>query len=139
MESKKLKILERSQELHLIEARSDKKYFSQGCGVGVVGFRVESHSLQHWESESDFFYPTRMSNWIVFLYHTPKLGIPLEMVQFLLKQISCCAPRFPLSLTAKLHSLYVKESEILERWDRVGVGYFSSDSTALISLVPTKD
>jgi len=55
MESKKLKILERSQELHLIEARSDKKYFSQGCGVGVVGFRVESHSLQHWESESDFF------------------------------------------------------------------------------------
>jgi len=37
------------------------------------------------------------------------------MVQFLLKlllkQISCCAPRFPLILTAKLPSLYVKELE----------------------------
>jgi len=56
-----------------------------------------------------------------FLHHTPKLGIPVEMVQFLLKcllkQISCYAPRSPLILTAKFHSLYVKESEskILER------------------------
>jgi len=56
-----------------------------------------------------------------FLHHTPKLGIPVEMLQFLLKfllkQISCCAPWFPLILTAKFHSLYVKESEseILER------------------------
>jgi len=56
-----------------------------------------------------------------FLHHTPKLGIPVEMVQFLLKlllkQISCCAPRFQLILTAKFHSPYVKESEseILER------------------------
>jgi len=35
------------------------------------------------------------------------------MVQFLLKlllkQISCCAPRFPLVLTAKFNSLYFKE------------------------------
>jgi len=50
-----------------------------------------------------------------FLHHTPKLGIPVEMVQFLLKlllkQISCCVPRLPLILTAKFHSLYVKESE----------------------------
>jgi len=56
-----------------------------------------------------------------FLYHTLKLGIPVEMVQFLLKlllkQISCCAPQFPLILTAKFDSLYVKESEILERSD----------------------
>jgi len=56
-----------------------------------------------------------------FSHHTPKLGIPVEMVQFflklLLKQLSCCAPHFPLILTAKLYSLYVKESEseILER------------------------
>jgi len=53
------------------------------------------------------------------LHHTLKLGISVEMVQFLLdlllKQISCCAPRFPLILTAKFHSLHVKESEILER------------------------
>jgi len=41
------------------------------------------------------------------------------MVQFLLKlllkQISCCAPRFPLILTDKFHSLNVKESDFLER------------------------
>jgi len=47
------------------------------------------------------------------------LRIPDEMVQFLLKlllkQISCCEPRFPLILTAKFRFLYVKESEILER------------------------
>jgi len=49
------------------------------------------------------------------------LEIPVEMVQFLLKlllkQISCCAPPFPLILTTKFHSLCVKESEleILER------------------------
>ena len=56
-----------------------------------------------------------------FLNHTLKLGIPVEMVQcllkLLLKQISCCAPRFPLILTAKFHFLDVKKvaSEILER------------------------
>jgi len=37
-----------------------------------------------------------------FALHTPKLGIPVEIVQFLLKlllkQISCCAPRFLLIL-----------------------------------------
>jgi len=36
-----------------------------------------------------------------FLHHSPKLGIPVEMVQFLLKlllkQSSCNVPRFPLS------------------------------------------
>jgi len=54
-----------------------------------------------------------------FLHHTPKLGIPVEMEQsfskLLLKQISCCAPRFPFILTVKFHSLYVKESDILLR------------------------
>jgi len=65
------------------------------------------------------------------------------MVQFLmkllLKQISCCVPKFPLILTAKFHSLYVKESESgagvgyfgnsdLES----GVGYFTSDSATLL-------
>ena len=64
-----------------------------------------------------------------FLHHTPKSGIPVEMVQFLLKLaetvISCCAPRFPLILTAEFHSLFVEESEseILES-RRLGVGNF---------------
>jgi len=39
---------------------------NQGCGVG-------------------FFVRLRKSNWIIFLHHTPKLGIPVEMVQFLMK------------------------------------------------------
>ena len=56
-----------------------------------------------------------------FLHDTPKLRIPVEIVQFflklLLKRISCCAPRFPFILTAKFNSLYVKESQILERSD----------------------
>jgi len=51
-----------------------------------------------------------------FLHHTPILGIPVELVQLLLKhllkQISCCAPRFPLILTAKFHSLYIKVSDL---------------------------
>ena len=52
-----------------------------------------------------------------FLRHSPKLEIPVEMVQFvlklLLKQISCCVPGFPLIVTAKFNSLDVKESDIL--------------------------
>jgi len=51
-----------------------------------------------------------------FLHHTPTLEIPVEMVQLLLKlllqQMYFRAPRFLLLLTAKLHSLYVKESEL---------------------------
>jgi len=80
----------------------------QGCGVirsrrvlGGVGV--------------GFFCPTPDVQLDHFLHHTPKLGIPVEMVQFLvkllLKQISCCAPRFPLILTVKFHSLYVNEAE----------------------------
>jgi len=42
-----------------------------------------------------------------FLHHTLRLGVPVEMVQLLLKQVSCCAPRFPLIVIAKFHSLYV--------------------------------
>jgi len=68
-----------------------------------------------------------MSKWIIFYITIPKLGIPVEMVgpqflfKLLLKKISCCTPRFPLILSAQPHSLYVKESEILER-SRVGFG-----------------
>jgi len=32
-----------------------------------------------------FFVRLRMSNWIIFLHHPLKLGIPIEMLQFLLK------------------------------------------------------
>ena len=60
------------------------------------------------------------------LHHTHKLGIPVELVQFLIKLLLkqrilavyhdfysvLVATKF---LAAKFHSLYVKESEILER------------------------
>ena len=68
-----------------------------------------------------FFCPTPEVQLDHILHRTLKIGNPVEIVQFLLKvllkQISCCAPRFPLILTAKFHSLEVKESEseILER------------------------
>jgi len=59
-----------------------------------------------------FFCPTPDVQLDHFLHHTLKFGIPVDMVQFLLKlllkQISCCVPRFPLILTTKLHSLYTK-------------------------------
>jgi len=51
----------------------------QGCGVG-------------------FFVRLRMSDWIIFYIALLNGGIPVEMVQFLLKlllkPIACCAPRF---------------------------------------------
>ena len=55
----------------------------------------ESDSLQHWESasESDFFCPTPDVYLDHFLRHTPKLGIPVEMVQFHLKLL--LTQRFP--------------------------------------------
>jgi len=46
---------------------------------------VKSDSYQHWESVSDFFCPTPDVQLDQFLHHTLKLGIPVEMVQFLLK------------------------------------------------------
>jgi len=88
-----------------------KYYFSGGCFVSVVSsffvdFYCPRAGLQS-RKESDVF---RWS-WIFlsdsrspigsFLHCTPKLGTPVEMVQFLLKLLlkpgnSCWVPRFPL-------------------------------------------
>jgi len=87
----------------------------QGCGVGVLTTLGVG-----------FFCPIPNVQFDHFLHYTPKLGIPVAMVQFLLKrllqQISCCAPRFPLILAAKFHSLDVKESdsEIL-KWSETDI------------------
>jgi len=81
--------------------------------LGEVGFLTTL--------EVRFFCPTPDVQLDHFLHHTPKMGIRGEMIQFPLQfvetKISCCAPRLPLILTAKFHSLCVKESEskILER------------------------
>ena len=99
----------------------------QGCGVtrsqrvfGGVGFQ------RHLGSESDFL--SDSDNPIgSLLHHTPKLGILVELAQFLMKllwnRILAVYHGFhwvlvaTKLLAAKLHSLYVKkwESEISER------------------------
>jgi len=75
-------------------------------GVGfltTLGVRVE------------FFCPTPTSDVQLdhFLPHTPNFGIctngSISFETFVETEIFCCAPRFPLILTAKFHSLYVKE------------------------------
>ena len=85
---------------------------------------------------SRIFCPTPDVQLDHFLHHTPTLGIPVEMVTFSFEtfvetEISCCAPRFPLILTVKFHSLYVKESGV-GNFGKVGVGYFTSDSATLV-------
>ena len=84
---------------------------TQGCGVGSLTTLGVA-----------FFCPTLIPDVQLdhFLHHSPKLGIPVEMVPisfeiFVETGIFCCEPRFPLISTAKFRSLYVKESEILER------------------------
>ena len=62
----------------------------QGCGAGVVRSRRFSGGvgvgfLTTLEVGVGFFCSTPTSNWIIFLHQTPKLGIPVEMVQLLLK------------------------------------------------------
>ena len=56
---------------------------------------------------------------------------------FVETDISCCAPRFPLILTAKFHSLYVKESEseILGRSES-GVGDFGKSESEILPPAP---
>ena len=85
------------------------------CGVGV-GFLITLGG------GVGLFCPTLDVQLDHFLHHTPKLGIPVEMVQFLLKLFLkqgflAVHHDFPWVLTAKFHSRNVKESEseILER------------------------
>ena len=102
--------------------------WEQGCGVEVIRSRRFSGGvgfLTTLGAGVGFFCPTSDVHLDHFLHHTPKLGILGEMVisfeTFVETEISCCAPRFPLILTAKLHSLYVKESGV-GNFGKVGVG-----------------
>jgi len=64
-----------------------------------------------------FFLRLRMSNWMIFYITFLNWEFLLKWYNCfwnLLKHISCCAPRFPF-ITAKFHSLFVKESDIFER------------------------
>jgi len=94
--------------------------------VCPLATRVEESEVFGWSRSripSRIFCPTPTPDVQLdhFLNHTLKLAIPAEMLisfeTFVETDISCCAPRFPLILTAKFHSFYVKESEseILER------------------------
>ena len=64
-----------------------------------------------------FFCPTSDVQLDHILHHTPKLGIPVEIVQSLLKLLLKQRFHSPFISTAKFHSFYVKESgsKILER------------------------
>jgi len=115
-----------------LRSRSQSRRFLGGVGVGFLTTLAVGVGI---------FCPTPAPDDQLdhFLHHTLKLGIPVEMVQFLLKlllkQIFCCAPRFPLILTAKFHSLYVKESEleILERSESaVGVWNFGKSVSEIL-------
>jgi len=87
-----------------------------------------------------------MSRWIIFyitLLNWEMVG-PQILCKLLLKHTSCCTPRFPLILTAQLHSLYVKQKqwEILERvrlkiLERSGVGNGNFGKVGVGYLPPT--
>jgi len=69
-----------------------------------------------------FFSPSPDVQLDHFLNHILKLGIPcwngiVSFETFVETEISCCAPRLPLIVAVKFHSLYVEESES-------GVGIF---------------
>ena len=89
------------------------------------------------ESESDFFIRLPKSSRIIFLHHTPQLGIPVEMVQFLTKLLlkqNSCAPRFPFSF--RCYKIIVSQTSFtlcrgVGNFGKVGVGHFTSDSATL--------
>ena len=100
------------------------------------------------ESESDFIIRLRKPNWIIFLRHTLKLGIPVEMVHFFMKlflkqRILALYRDFHLLLVAikllteKIHSFHVKESVTgVGNFGKVragvALGHFTSDSATLV-------
>ena len=136
----------------------------------LFAFILILYSL-HWVEESEVFgwshnrsripnnsrsriqilYPTPEAQLDHFLHHTLKLGIPVEMVQFLMKlllkqRIQAVYHDFHWLLlatklfTAKLHSLYVKGSEsgvgIFGKVEiGVGVGHFTSDSATPVCIL----
>ena len=90
------------------------------------------------------------------LHDTPKLGIPVESVQFLMKLVetenSCCAPRFPLSVSC--YEILGRQTSFTlcygvggGNFEKVGVGggnfgkvgvavrHFTSDSTTLYTIL----
>jgi len=88
---------------------------------GVFGWS-RSRISENTEVRVGFYCPTPEVQLNHFLHHTPKLGIPVEMVQFLLKLLlkqNCCVPRFPLmSSCYKIvdrQTSKESESDILEK------------------------
>jgi len=94
--------------------------------LGGVGVRVGS--LTRLGVGIGFCCPTPVVQLDHFSHHTPKLGIPVEVVQFLLKLLLkqiYFAPRFPLILTTKFHSLYIMGPGVeVGNLGKVGVGNF---------------
>jgi len=63
-----------------------------------------------------------MSSWVIFYITLLRWNFcwngTVSFKTFVESDISCCVPRLPLILTVKFHSLYVKESQILETRSR---------------------
>jgi len=85
----------------------------QGCRkfLGGIGVRF----LTTLGVGVGFFVRLRMSSWIMFYITRLSWEFLLKWYNFfetfVEAEISCCVPRFPLILTAKVNSLCVKESE----------------------------
>jgi len=80
-------------------------------------------------SRSRLFCPTPDLRLDHFLDHTSIGNFcwngTISFKNFVETEISCCVPRFPLILTAKFHSLYVKESGVeVGNFGKVGIGTF---------------
>jgi len=110
----------------------------QGCGAGVVRSRRCLCGVEFLTTLGVGFFVRlrlRMSNWIIFYITAPSWEFLLKWYNFFWNfvesEISCCVPRFPLILTAKFHSLYVKESG----WG-VGVGNFGKTESDILPSTP---
>jgi len=102
-----------------------KNCYCQGCGVGVVRCRIPNNT----GSRSRIFLSDSGCPIGLLFTSYSKIGNScwngtISFETFVETELSCCV-RFPLILTGKFHSLYVKEleSEILESRSRESESY----------------
>ena len=128
--------------------------YSQGCGVGVITSRRFLGGVGFLTTlgvRVGFFCPTLDVQLDHFLNHTLELGIPVEMVQFLLKlllkQRFLAVNHISIDFNSQISFPFdVKELESgvgnfrkagvrVGNFGRVGAGYFTADSTTLLTAI----
>jgi len=106
-------------ELKIVGLQKQWTYLNQGCGVVrsrrfLGGVRVGYLTTLGVGVGFFCLTPTPEVQLDIYLHHTPKFRNTVEIVKFLLKvllkQVSCCAPRFPLILTAKYQEIFESRS-----------------------------